>query len=240
MVWSRRKFGYAALAASVCFLQGIAPAASTADPAAPPPAQSAGSGIAAEVAAQITPLLPSGARLDGVTLGCTPPAGATVAEVAPGMTRLASRGLVVMLRSDGGREIACPATCAAQRQILAAARDIGAGEPVTLSDLQPQWVDAFSGAPNALAQLPQTGLVAASTIRAGQPLYPWELTRPIAFRPGDLVMVSINNGPVTLHAMLEANSSAAVGDSATLINPETRTPVIVTVTGAKSAEVVMR
>jgi len=40
--------------------------------------------------------------------------------------------------------------------------------------------------------------------------------------------------------MLEANSSAAVGDSATLINPETRTPVIVTVTGAKSAEVVMR
>src|SRR6185312_7758489 len=128
MVWARRKFGYAALAASVCFLEAIAPAASTAAPAAAPPAQSAGSGIAAEVAAQITPLLPSGARLDGVTLGCTPPAGATVAEVAPGMTRLDSRGLVVMLRSDGGREIACPATCAAQRQILAAARDIGAGE----------------------------------------------------------------------------------------------------------------
>ena len=165
-------------------------------------------------------------------------AKATIQDVAPGLTQLNSRGLVIVLR-DGDHTIACSATIAAQRQVLVAARDLAAGEPVVADDVQPQWVDAFTGAPNALDELPRTGLVTAGTIRVGQPLYAWQLIHPIAIRPGDLVTVMIINGPVTVRTQLEANSTAAVGETATVINPDSGTPVGVTVTGPKTAELVM-
>jgi flagella basal body P-ring formation protein FlgA len=190
------------------------------------------------LAVRVAPLLPAGYRLDGVTLGCVPPTRATVQDVAPGVTQLNGRSLVIVLR-NGDHTIACSATVAAQRQVLVAAHDLAAGDPVAAADVQPQWVDAFTGAPNALDQLPRTDLVATGTIRAGQPLYAWQLIRPVAFRPGDLVTVMIVNGPVTLRAILEANSTAAVGESATVINPDTGTPVGFTVTGPKTAELVM-
>jgi flagella basal body P-ring formation protein FlgA len=207
-----------------------------ADP--PGPASQLASDLSATLAARVAPLLPGGARLESVSLGCTPPAKATIQDVAPGLTQLNSRGLVIVLR-DGDHTIACSATVAAQRQVLVAARDLAAGESVVADDVQPQWVDAFTGAPNALDELPRTGLVTAGTIRAGQPLYAWQLIRPIAIHPGDLVTVMIINGPVTVRAQLEANSTAAVGETATVINPDNGTPVGVTVTGPKTAELVM-
>jgi flagella basal body P-ring formation protein FlgA len=194
--------------------------------------------LTAAIAGRIAPILPDGARLDGVTLGCNPPANATLQDVAPGVTRLTSRGVVIELR-EGNHTIACSATVAAERQVLVAAHDFDGGASVTATDVQPQWVDAFTGAPNALDQPPGPGLVTAGPIRAGQPLYAWQLIRPIAIHPGDRVTVVIRNGPVTLRALLEANSSAAVGESATVINPDTDTPVAVTVTGPKTAELVM-
>lgn len=192
----------------------------------------------AALAARVAPLLPSGARLDGVTLGCAPPASATIQDVAPGLTQLNSRGLVVLLRS-GDHTLACSATIAAQRQVLVAAHDLETGAPIAATDVQPDWVDAFTGAPNALDQLPSAGLVAAGAIRSGQPLYAWQFVRPLAIHPGDLVTVMVVNGPVRLRTLLEANSSAGVGDSATVINPDTGAPVAVTVTGPKTAELVM-
>jgi flagella basal body P-ring formation protein FlgA len=228
----------AALPVLLLCLLATARADNVAPVATPAAAQPPVTELNTALVAQLNPILPSGMRLDSVTLGCDPPPNATLAEVAPGMTQLNSRSLMVVLAHDG-LTLSCTATIAAERQVLVAGRDIAMGEAVAAGDFQPQWVEAFSAAPNALDKFPRTDTIAASPIRAGQPLYAYQLTRPVAIRPGDLVVVMIRNGPVILRAQLQSNSSASVGDNATVINPDTGAPVGVTVTGVKTAELVM-
>jgi flagella basal body P-ring formation protein FlgA len=208
-------------------------------PTARAQAPAVASDLSAEVAARVDALLPPGSRLDGVTLGCTPPPGATLRDVAPGVSRLASRGFVVMLAVTD-HAVACSTTVSAQRQVLVATRDLPSGAPLAPEDFAPQWTDAFAGAAGALTELPAVGdLVAAAAIRSGQPLFAYQMTRPLAIHPGDRVTVMVHNGPVTVRAQLESNSSAAIGDSATVINPESGTPVGVTVTGIRAAELTL-
>lgn len=47
----------------------------------------------------LAPLLADGVRLRSVALGCEPPADAQLSQIAPGITRLNSRGFVVELRA---------------------------------------------------------------------------------------------------------------------------------------------
>lgn len=208
--------------------------------AASTPAQPATSDFAAQVTAQLAALMPAGMRVQSVALGCNPPAGATLDSVAPGVGRLESRGFVVGFRVNG-RPFACSATANAERQVMAAAHDIEAGQPVSEHDFETRWVDAFDNAPGSLTEFPQQGpYVSATLIRAGQPLYARELTRPVVVHPGDQVMVLVKNGPVTVRTQLEAQSAAAVGETASMMNPASGTPVMVTVTGPKMAELVMQ
>ncbi|HJU10562.1 MAG TPA: hypothetical protein VJ728_06785, partial [Candidatus Binataceae bacterium] len=72
-----------------------------------------------QIETQIAPLLPEGVRLRDVALGCEAPANAQLSQVAPGVSRLNSRGFVVELR-DGERTLACSATLEAERRILVA------------------------------------------------------------------------------------------------------------------------
>ena len=193
-----------------------------------------------QIETQIAPLLPEGVRLRDVALGCEAPANAQLSQVAPGVSRLNSRGFVVELR-DGERTLACSATLEAERRILVANHDIAQGQALGTGDFELRWIPAFGSSSDALSSLPSTGpLIAATAMRAGDALSPFQITRPLAIRPGDLVTVVVKNGPVTVRTQLESRSSASVGDSASLINPETGLPVTVTVTGAKSAELVMQ
>lgn len=196
--------------------------------------------IGAEVMARLAAIVPEGVRVDRVTLGCGPAADATLIDVAPGITRLQSRSFLVEIKS-GGRTIGCSATVTARRAVLAATHDIAAGAPVSAADFKSALVDAFAGAPGALETMPSQGqYVAAMPLRAGQAVYPTQLARPVVVRPGDLVTVVVRNGPVTLRTQLESRSTATVGESATLMNPDTAGSVTVNVTGEKSAELVMR
>lgn len=193
-----------------------------------------------EISAAIVPLLADGMRLESVTLACKPPPGAVLQAVAPGVARIQSRGIVVEFNL-GGRKFACGATIDAQRQVLVAAHDIAPNQPLRDKDFTPQWVDAFGSAPSAAASFPQPGPYNSTTmLRRGQPLYPTELARPLAVNPGDQVTVVIRNGAVTVRTQLEARTPAAVGESATMINPMSGNPVVVTVTGLKTAELVMQ
>jgi flagella basal body P-ring formation protein FlgA len=54
------------------------------------------------------------------------------------------------------------------------------------------------------------------------------------------VTVVVKNGAVTVRTQLRAQSQASVGDTATMVNPLTGTPVAVTVTGLRTAELVMQ
>jgi flagella basal body P-ring formation protein FlgA len=238
--------------ALISFLGGALIAAGTA-PAAPPPSITAASTAAtgqpslsaspelvAEIAQKVSPLLADGVRLRSVALGCQPPAGARLDQVAPGLARLNSRGFVVEMRSDG-RTLACSATLDAQRQILVAVHEIAQGEALSPADFELRWTDAFGGSMDAINSLPPRGpFLAANAIHAGDPLLAIELARPLAVHPGDFVMVVVKNGPVTVRTQLEARSAAAVGDSVAVINPETGLPVTVTITGEKSAEMLMQ
>jgi flagella basal body P-ring formation protein FlgA len=212
-------------------------------PATPSDGQSsssAASDLMSEVAAQLAPLLPDGVDLKGINLGCTPPAGAVLKAVAPGIARLASRGFVVEFQA-GDRTLACGATADAQRQVLIAAHTIAQGDNLSEADFQPHWTDAFVGSIGALNALPGPGpFVAATAIRAGDPILQAQLARPEAVHPGDLVSVIVKNGPVTVRAQLEARSAAAVGETTSVVNPESGMPVTVTVTGEKTAELVLQ
>jgi flagella basal body P-ring formation protein FlgA len=205
-----------------------------------PSPSSASTALVAEIAVKLSPLLPEGVRLDNVTLGCQPPDDAVLTQVAPGITRLNSSGFVVELRT-GDRTLACSATLNAQRQILVAAHDIAQGQTLSAADFGSRWIDAFGGSMDALSSLPLHGPFLASTaIRTGDPLLAIQLSRPLAVRAGDLVTVVVKNGPVTVRTQLEARSSASVGDSASVVNPETGLPVTVRVTGEKAAELEMQ
>jgi flagella basal body P-ring formation protein FlgA len=204
------------------------------------PSHSSSQQLISEIAIKVAPLLAAGIRLRSVALGCQPPAGALLNQVAPGIARLTSRGFVVEFLA-GDRTIACSATLDAQRQILVARQDIPQGQALSSADFELSWVDAFGGSMDALNVLPADGpFLAATAIRAGDPLLTIELTRPLAIRPGDLVTVLVKNGPVTVRTELEARSSAAVGDSVSVVNPDTGLPLTVTATGVRTAELVMQ
>ena len=221
-------------------LPAAPPAVSSAAPMVATSAPPATPDFAAQVAARLAPMVPAGMRVKSVTLGCNPPPDATLDNVAPGLTQLESQGFVTEFRVNG-RLFACSATVNAERQVMVAARDIEPNQPVSEHDFEARWVDAFPNAPGSIAEFPGQGpYVSATLIRAGQPLYANELTRPVVVHPGDQVVVLVKNGPVTVRTQLEAQSSAAVGETATMTNPASGTPVMVTVTGPKTAELVMQ
>lgn len=184
--------------------------------------------------------MPAGARIDGIDLGCAPSLGATVKSVAPGVRLLESRGFVVEL-GENGRTIMCSASVEAKRPVLTAVHDTAPNQPVSKADFVTAWVALFSGAPGALSDFPADGpYVAATSIRAGSPLYRTELARPLAIHPGDMVTVLIRNGPVIVRTQLEARQAASVGEMAPMVNPKSGAMVNATVTGIRSAEVVLQ
>jgi len=196
--------------------------------------------LVTQIAAQVAPLLPAATRMKSVTLQFTPPKGATLLGVAPGLSQIRSRFFLVQLQVQG-RTMAYGATVDAERQVMVAARNVAAGEPVGDHDVVMRWVDAFGGDPGALQELPtDRQYVAATMLRAGEPIYPSGLTRAIAVHPGDMVSVVVRNGDITVRAQLEARSAAAVGETITMINPSSDTPVTVNVTGPKTAELVIQ
>ncbi len=196
--------------------------------------------LESQIRAQLPAMVPEGMRVDRVTLGCKPTAHAILRTIAPGFARLNSRSFMVELQ-DENRSVYCSATMDASRQVLVAIRDIEPNETIAAADFQPQWIDEFSGAISGLAVFPNQGPYASATvIRAGQPLYQSAITRPIAVHPGEMVTVMVKNGPVRVRAQLQAQSQGAVGDSVTLVNPASGTPVMVTVTGPHSAELVLQ
>jgi flagella basal body P-ring formation protein FlgA len=196
--------------------------------------------LASQVQEQLNAVAPAGLRVDQVELGCKPTIGATLVPIAPGSVQFFSRAFMVELK-DTERTYYCSASMDASREVLAASRDIQANEPIAQADFRSSWVDAFNGSNAALSQFPAHGPYVSSTpLRAGQPLYQNALVRPIVVHPGDPVMVMVKNGPVTLRAQLIAQSQASIGDSLTAVNPAGGTPVMVTVTGPRNAELVLQ
>ncbi|MGD0072847.1 MAG: flagellar basal body P-ring formation chaperone FlgA [Candidatus Binataceae bacterium] len=196
--------------------------------------------IEAEIAKRLALLMAPGVRIASVKIACPVAAGTTVKDVAPGISRLTSRTFMVELESKS-RTRQCSASLEAQRQVMVANRALAAEQPVTAADFSRGWVDAFSGAPGASSDFNFSGpLVTTTFIGAGQPVYPTELAKPVAVRPGDMVTVVVKNGAITVKTALESRSTASIGDSATMLNSETGASVEIRVTGVRAGELVMQ
>jgi len=196
--------------------------------------------LEAEAAKRIVPLMPPGVRVESVKIACPIEAGTTLKDVAPGITRMNSRTFMVELE-NAQRSRLCGASLEARRQVLLASHDLALGQPVSAQDFAPGWVDAFTGAPGASSSFDFSGpLVTTIFIRAGQPLYQTELAKPVAVRPGDMVTVVVRNGAITVKTALESRSTASIGDSANMLNPETGSSVQIHVTGVGTGELVMQ
>lgn len=227
----------AALAAAIVLCPFTA-AASAAGRVANPPGS--GHSLVAQVINQLRHHLPAAVRIDAVKLGCNPPPGATLKSVAPGVSVLHSRGFLVEITA-AGRPMVCSAVLDAKRPVLTAKRNINPGRPVSRQDFTTAWVDAFGGALGALRNFPSGGpYVSASRIIAASPLYPTQLRRPLAVHPGDMVTVVVRNGPVILRTELEARAAASVGQTAPMVNPHSGAVVDATVTGVRTAQLVLQ
>jgi flagella basal body P-ring formation protein FlgA len=196
--------------------------------------------LTSQVQEQLNAMAPAGFRVDHVEFGCKPTIGAKLIPIAPGSVQFMSAGFMVELQNSD-RTYYCPATMDASREVLAASHDIQVNDPLEEADFKSIRVNAFNGSNGVLSQFPDHGpYVSSTSLRAGQPLYQNTLVRPIVVRPGDTIMVLVKNGPVTLRTQLQAQSQASLGDSLTVINPAGGTPVTVTVTGPRNAELVMQ
>jgi flagella basal body P-ring formation protein FlgA len=196
--------------------------------------------LEAQIAQRAASLVAPEVQIRSVKLGCAVAAGTRLKTVAPGITRLNARVFMVELELDH-RPRLCGASLDAQRQVMVATHALGAGQPVTAQDFAPGWVDAFTGAPGAASSFDfSSAMVTTTSIGAGQPLYPTQLAKPAAVHPGDMVSVVVKNGAITVKTELESRSSASIGDSATMLNPETGTTVQVHVTGVRTAEMVIQ
>ena len=215
------------------YAHAAAPISSAADPIA-------AKALEAEIAKRVAPLMAPGVRVGNVKITCPVAAGTTLKDVAPGISRLNSRIFMVELENDHHARL-CGVSLEAQKQVLVASHALAAAQPVAAEDFTPGWVDAFTGAPGASSSFDFSGpLVTTTFIGAGQPLYPTELAKPTAGRPGDMVTVVVKNGAITVKAALESRTTASIGDSATMLNPETGTAVQIHVTGVRTGELVMR
>jgi len=215
------------------YAHAAAPISSAADPLA-------AKALAAEIAKRLAPLMPPGVRIESVKTECPVAAGTTLKNAAPGISRLNSRTFMVELENNHRTRL-CSASLEARKQVLVAGHDLALGQPVSAQDFAPGWVDAFTGAPGASSSFDFSApLVTTISIGAGQPLYPTELAKPVAVRPGDMVTVVVKNGAITVKTALESRTTASIGDSATMLNPETGTSVQIHVTGVRTGELVMR
>ena len=196
--------------------------------------------LTSQLQEQLNAIAPAGLRVDHVELGCKPDANSDLRPIAANSIQFVSRAFMVELQ-DKDRSYYCSATMDASHEVLVASRDIQANEPLEESDFKSALVDAFNGSNSALSQFPAHGpYISSTSLRAGQTLYQNILVRPIAVKAGDTIMVLVKNGPVTLRAQLMAQSQASVGDSVAAVNPAGGTPVTVTVTGPRNAELVMQ
>ncbi len=213
------------------YAHAAAPISSAADPAA---------ALEAEIAKRLAPLMAPGVRIATVKIACPVAAGTTLKDVAAGVSRLTSRTFMVELENNHHSRL-CGASLEAQKQVLVASRALAAEQPVSARDFTPGWVDAFTGAPGASSSFDFSGpLVTTTFIGAGQPLYATQLAKPTAVRPGDMVTVVVKNGAITVKTTLESRTTASIGDSATVLNPETGASVQIHVTGLRTGELVMQ
>lgn len=116
------------------------------------------------------------------------------------------------------------------------ARPMAAGETITLSDITFEAVPYDRAPRDAIAEPADLlGRVARRPLPAGQPLRVSDIRPPAAFKRGEMVLLTYQDGGVRIVARGRALADAAIGEPARLVNLQSSRPVEAIATGPGEA-----
>lgn len=122
---------------------------------------------------------------------------------------------------------------AGQIRIVVPVHSIARGDTIADSDLTYQSVapdQVQSGVVTAMSDL--DGMEARRVLRAGEPVRPDDVRKPVLVAKGSTVTMTFNAPGITLTAIGKATSEGGMGDTVTVLNPVSYRQISCTVTGA--------
>jgi flagellar basal body P-ring formation protein FlgA len=118
-------------------------------------------------------------------------------------------------------------------RIVVPARAIARGQTIGDSDLAYQMVDAQSVQPGIVTSMDDLdGMEARRVLRAGEPVRPDDIRKPILVTKGATVTMTFNAPGIMLTAVGKAMTEGGMGESVTVLNPVSYRQITCTVTGA--------
>jgi flagella basal body P-ring formation protein FlgA len=120
-------------------------------------------------------------------------------------------------------------------RIVVPAHAIARGDTISDSDLAYQTVDAASVQSGVVTSMNDLdGMQTRRVLRAGEPVRPDDVRKPILVGKGTTVTMSFNAPGITLTAVGKAMGEGGLGDSVTVLNPISYRQITCTITGAGS------
>jgi len=187
-------------------------------------------------------------RASNVPVSRAPAPGGTVILDAGKLQQIAAANGLTWPNAEGFTRIvvkgeaasSAPAGARAGRtvQALTWSRNIAAGEIVRAEDLV--WADVQSHM--AAADAPRDadsviGQAAKRPLRAGSAVSAKDLSSPQVIKKGDLIAVTFSDGGVSLTLQATAMQSAAVGESFSVMNTQSKKTIVAVATGPGTAAV---
>lgn len=117
-------------------------------------------------------------------------------------------------------------------------RDVAVGETISSQDLTTlefpadRLTSALITSPSGLV-----GQAARRQVRAGTPLFTYDVTKPLAIKKGDIVTVTFELPGIQLSTQGQAQGNAGKGDTVSILNTTSRRTIEASVTGAGTAVV---
>ncbi|HEY2032320.1 MAG TPA: flagellar basal body P-ring formation chaperone FlgA [Rhizomicrobium sp.] len=121
----------------------------------------------------------------------------------------------------------------ADMRIVVPAHSIPRGTTISDADLSYQTVDASSVQAGIVTSMNDLdGMEARRVLRAGEPVRPDDVRRPILVTKGSMVTMNFVAPGITLTATGKAMSEGGMGETVTVVNPISYRQISCTVTGA--------
>jgi flagella basal body P-ring formation protein FlgA len=127
----------------------------------------------------------------------------------------------------------------ADMRIVVPSHSIPRGTTISDSDLSYQTVDASSVQAGIVTSMNDLdGMEARRVLRAGEPVRPDDVRKPILVTKGSTVTIVFNAPGITLTAVGKAMSEGGMGEAVTVLNPISYRQITCTVSGAGAVRAV--
>jgi flagella basal body P-ring formation protein FlgA len=235
-----RSFAVTVLAGAWCAVAGVCAAASASTPAQQVLAGSRVAAVADKVAHGLVSGPDRSIAAAYQVADQALPAGAV--EIAPAGAPYVSPtyvGVPVAIRVDGklARTVVAGYRITSYVRTAVAARDLAPGTVLAAPDLA-LWRVAANGRP-AVGTEVLVGRKLSSATSKGAPLYVEQTVPDALVKAGQAAILVVHDGNVALTADVVARTGGALGDTVTVVNPQTQRAIAAVVTGPNRVELVL-